>query len=207
LIKHEVPVDISPKSCSQASLEADAVPRREAFNWRSELIIEVSATERNVPPDEGKQEDLKDDEEVNVLKPSPRNIEAVAAATQQQERTPKRGGQKRHRSGYRHRNYQLSSTTRKQVKGNRKTWRRRGDDLVKAGKSPRKANVRQFDWQRKRNKAVRKSARVASSHGVTKSKLSRVDESEELGCLPMAFSCLWMFRMLFQCMFRQNQRD
>ena len=200
---------------TQASLETDTIARDQAFSRCFGDTDEASVTELDVARDYGK-EDVKDENEEEkeeeaaanaVLEPLPRELEASGVATTQQSRPKKGRSEKRHKSRYRHRNYHLSPTIKEQAKQNRTTRRRRGDEFVKTGKSPRKAKVGQFTRERKRNKAMQRSARVASSHRTSKSKVSRVDESEEVGCLPTAFSCLWMFTMLFQCTFQQKRRD
>lgn len=179
-----------------ASLERDTVAKVPAFNSRFGGVVEVSATERNEPQEDDKKENLEA-EEVTVLESVPRELEVVGVAITQQARPQRRRRRKQHRRADRHHNYQLS-TIRERAKDNRIMRHRAGEVHFKT-RNPPETKIRQFNQHRDRNRP----AYVAISHGTTKSRSCSVDEGEEeSGCLPRAFSCLWMFSKLFQCALR-----
>ncbi|OLE52394.1 MAG: hypothetical protein AUG51_18320 [Acidobacteria bacterium 13_1_20CM_3_53_8] len=202
LTKCEDVVGALQPSRAQVIAKADAIPSDQDFNRRFEDTIEVGATKLSPPQDEDKGADSDKSKEFSVLEPVPQDLEAPAVATEQQVRLQGRRNRRRHRSRYQHRSNQLSSNLRENARGKVTTRRQRADEPIRPRKSRRKAKVRQVNIQRNRNKAIHKSAGIAPSHGHTKPKLSRLDESKEVGCLQMAFSCLWTFRMLFQCIFQ-----
>jgi hypothetical protein len=182
---------------THTSLERDTVAEDPAFNSRFGDVVEVSETERN-EPQEGDIEEKLEGEEVTVLEPVPRELEVLGVAITQQARPQRRRRRKQHRRADRHHNYHLS-TMRKRAKDNRITRHRKGEVHFKTRNLPPETKIRQFNRHRDRNRP----AYVAISHGTTKPRSCSVDEGEEeSGCLPRAFSCLWMFSRLFQCALR-----
>jgi hypothetical protein len=178
-------------------VERDAVAEAPAFNSRFGDVVEVSATERNEPQEDDKEENLEG-EEVTVLESVPQELGVLGVAIMQQARPQRRRRRKQRRRADRHHNYQLL-TMRERAKNNRIMRHRKGEVHIKTRNPPPETKIRQFNQHRDKNR----QGYVTISHETTKSRSCSVDEGEEeSGCLPRAFSCLWMFSRLFQCALR-----